>query len=108
MDEVNVRQAEILTQLATVIKLSEEGRNEIKLLRVELGLGDSVHGRIPVVESRLGRLEQLLDKMNEEIDKLQHTASESVGKNKLVTSVIAILSGGGVVGLIELAKTMLK
>lgn len=107
MDDIAQRQADIMDKLAGLMQTVEQTRNQIMLLRLELGM-DGIHGRIPIAEATLIEHRKRMDNMDDDIDTLKHGVSESVGKNKLLTSLIGLASGGGAVGLIELMKVVLK
>lgn len=101
------RQNDIIDKLANLMAKLEQTQNQIMLLRLELGM-DGIHGRIPIAEATLVEHRKRMDNMDEDIDTLKHGVSESVGKNKLLTTIMGLAGGGGAVGLIELMKVLLK
>lgn len=106
-DAVARRQTEILTQLAALIAKVEQNITELKLLRIELGL-DSVHGRIPMLESNLSRHDNRLDKMESSIDKLKEAEAEDAGRAKLFNGIIALLGGGAAGAILDLCIRFIK
>jgi hypothetical protein len=106
-DQTNQRQAEILTILATLVQKVEEGRSELKLLRTELGL-DGPHGRIPVAEAALTRLDIRINGLESEIRTLQATKHEGIGRSNFINTILALLGGGAGGVLLELAGKFLK
>jgi hypothetical protein len=97
-DAVNIRQTQIILALEGVLLKIEESKNELKLLRTELGM-DSTHGRIPLLEASIARHEARMEKMDALIDKLIVGNSEAMGKKELLHSILA-LAGGGAGGAI--------
>lgn len=104
-EELTRRHAEILLQLGSLISKVDQNITELKLLRLELGL-DSMHGRIPLLETTMSRHELRMDKMDTTVEKLKETEAEEQGRAKLLTGVIALLGGGVAGALIEVAAHM--
>lgn len=72
---------------------SRENGNEIKLLRTELGLSGD-HGRLPVMETTILRMDKRQDGSDRRIDDLEALRSEAQGRQRLIGSVMALASGG--------------
>lgn len=107
-------ESQILEQLTEVRKRVDEslgvGRdngNELKMLRRELGL-DGPHGRIPVVEDKLLRQAERMSSLETRIDILESVDSESKGKAKLMTALVALAGGGGGGALVALIAHLLR
>jgi hypothetical protein len=110
MDEVQAqliaqRQTEIMEQLVALMTKVDENSTQVKLLRIELGL-DSMHGRIPILETNFNRHDLRMDKMDVAIERLKESEAEDAGRSKLLTGAIALLGGGVAGALIEVAAHM--
>jgi chromosome segregation ATPase len=100
LSELKTSLAMLRNKTEEIQEQSRENGNEIKLLRTELGLNGE-HGRLPVMETTILRMEKRQEESDKRIDDLEALRSENQGRQRLIGSVVA-LAGGGIGAIIGL------
>jgi chromosome segregation ATPase len=93
LSELKTSLTELKNKSAEIQDQGQENGNEIKLLRRELGL-DNGHGRLPVMETTILRMEKRQEVNDKRVDDLEAVRSENLGRQRLVGTVLALASGG--------------
>jgi hypothetical protein len=107
-------QNQILAQLTALggkvdeaIEQGKENAYQMKLLRSELGL-DGTHGRLPLFEAQLAKLELSIQKQEARINELEAEKLEAEGRHKLLSTVTALCGGGAGGAAITLIGRLLR
>ena len=103
LQELSELKASLIELRNKTDEIQEQGRengNEVKSLRKELGL-DNGHGRLPVMETTIVRIEKRQESSDKKIDDLESVRSENQGRQRLIGTVLALASGGvgAIIGL---------
>jgi predicted nuclease with TOPRIM domain len=93
LSDLKTSLTELKNKSAEIQDQGRENGTEIRLLRKELGL-DSGHGRLPVMETTISRIENRQEINDKRVDDLESTGSENLGRQRLVGTVLALASGG--------------
>jgi chromosome segregation ATPase len=101
LSELKTSLGELRNRTEEIQEQSRENGNEIRLLRIELGL-NSEHGRLPVMDKTILQIEKRQEDSNKRVDDLESIRSENQGKQRLIGTVLALASGGvgAIIGLL--------
>jgi len=93
LSELKTSLTELKNKSAEIQEQGRENGNEIKSLRKELGL-DNGHGRLPVMETTILRIEKRQEGNDKRVDDLESIGSESRGRQRFIGTLLALASGG--------------
>jgi chromosome segregation ATPase len=101
LSELKTSLIELRNKVEEIQQQGRENGSEVKSLRKELGL-DNGHGRLPVLETTILRIEKRQEGNDMRIDDLESLRSENQGKQRLIGTVMTLASGGigAIIGLL--------